>query len=65
MQARMSRLSRTMSLPKMVALPLVGRVRLSKSFMVVVLPAPLGPRKPKIEFLGTVRSNALRAFTSP
>jgi hypothetical protein len=36
------------SLPKMVALPLVGWIKASNVLMVVDFPAPLGPIKPKI-----------------
>ena len=32
--------------PSTLMVPEVGRVRPSRSFMVVDLPAPLGPRKP-------------------
>ena len=51
--------------PATMALPLVGRPRPVRSRSVVVLPAPFGPRKPKTEPLGTVRSSASRAMTSP
>jgi hypothetical protein len=33
--------------------------------MVVVLPAPFGPRNPKIEFFGTVRVRSFSACTPP
>src|SRR5665811_1195256 len=52
---RISTLPVTMSLPKIVALPLVGRIKPSRVRMVVDLPAPFGPRKPKISPWLTVR----------
>ena len=45
--------------PATLALPLVGRPRPVSRRSVVVLPAPFGPRKPKTEPLGTVRSSAV------
>src|SRR6516164_194980 len=42
------RASRTQSAPATVAEPLVGRARPTRILMVVVLPAPLGPTKPRI-----------------
>ena len=39
-----------------VAVPLVGRTRPRRSLMVVVFPAPFGPRKPKMVFRVTSRS---------
>ena len=65
MLVRISTLSRTISMPKILPLPLVGRIKPSRSLMVVVLPAPLGPRKAKIDFCGTRRSSDLSACTSP
>ncbi len=43
--------------------PAVGRINPSKSLMAVVFPDPFGPKKPKIEFLGTFRSRDLSACT--
>src|SRR5215216_6068247 len=50
-------------MPKTVALPDVGRESPSSSLIVVDLPAPFGPRNPKIEFFWTVRFSELRAST--
>ena len=61
MRERMATLWDTLSMPKMLAVPAVGRVNPSISLIVVVLPAPFGPRKPKIEFWCTFMSNALSA----
>ena len=44
-----------MSAPKIFPSPSVGLDNPSSSLIAVVLPAPLGPRNPKIEFLGTLR----------
>src|SRR5262245_13129638 len=49
--------------PNTRALPAVGRVMPSSTLMVVVLPAPLRPRKPKIEPAGTCRSTPRSAST--
>jgi hypothetical protein len=49
----------------MVALPEVGLVKVQSMFIVVVLPAPLGPRKPKIspgETLKLMLSTAARSL---
>jgi hypothetical protein len=53
-----------MSYPKTLPDPLVGRINPSKSLIVVVLPAPFGPRNPIIEFLATFKFNEDRALTS-
>ena len=45
-RARIARLSRRLSRPNSRALPLVGCRRSSSVRIIVVLPAPLGPRKP-------------------
>ena len=58
-------LSETMSLPKIEPEPAVGRASPSSSFMVVVFPAPFGPKKPKIEFSRTQRSSGFNAATEP
>jgi hypothetical protein len=60
---RTARLSRVMSRPNIRAFPPVGRVRPRSILIVVLLPAPLGPRNPKIEFLGTCRMSPSNAFT--
>src|SRR5512135_105290 len=52
-------------MPKILPPPPVGLSRPSNSLIVVVLPAPLGPRKAKIDFCGTRRSSDLSAWTSP
>src|SRR5207237_8146846 len=44
--------------------PLVGRTRLSASRMVVVLPAPLGPTKPRISPPATSRLRSSTAVRS-
>jgi hypothetical protein len=46
MLRRTSSRSRTTSWPATRALPPVGRTSVQSMLMVVVLPAPLGPRKP-------------------
>src|SRR5882724_7633519 len=56
--------SRT-STPKRNAEPLVGFTKPSNTFMVVVLPAPLGPRKPKTSPAWTLRFRSLTASFLP
>src|SRR5215471_12108256 len=53
-----------MGLPSTWPLPLVGKIRPMSILMVVVLPAPLGPRKPKISPRRTSsdRSSTARTF---
>src|SRR6266705_7126170 len=51
--------------PRSQASPEVGRRRPSSSFTDVVLPAPLGPRKPKISPRGTVIERLVRATVLP
>ena len=46
MFSRTAAASRTMSKPATVPLPAVGRRRVHSIRVIVVLPAPLGPRKP-------------------
>src|SRR5438132_3290335 len=45
----------------MRAVPAVGNTKPMSSFNVVVFPAPLGPRKPKISPSSTVRCNGFKA----
>ena len=47
------------------ALPDVGRIRSRRRRIVVVLPAPLGPRKPKIRPGSMVRSMPRSAWVRP
>src|SRR5438132_112902 len=47
-----------MSIPATRALPLLGRSRPTSILMVVVLPAPLGPRKPNSSPAPTSRSRS-------
>src|SRR6266576_3522274 len=51
--------------PRISTSPLSGRMRPSRISMVVVLPAPLGPSRPKHSPAPTARSNPLTATTSP
>ena len=51
--------------PSTVAVPDVGRARPSRSFTAVVLPAPLGPRKPKTSPRGTDIERPATAVTDP
>ncbi len=50
--------------PATMALPAVGRSRVVSMRTVVLLPAPFGPRKPKISPWATSRSTPSTAFTS-
>ena len=59
-----AKLSLTQSWPAILAVPDVGFVRLVSILMVVVLPAPFGPSKPKNSPLGTSKLMALTAVTS-
>ena len=54
-----------MLLPRTFAPPFVGRVSPRRSLIVVVFPAPFGPRNAKIEFFGTLRLSCFKALTSP
>ena len=60
-RARIARLSRRLSSPNSRALPLVGCRRSRSVRIVVVFPAPLGPRKPKISPAATVRQSVFDA----
>jgi len=51
--------------PSTSALPAVGRRMSSRSRIVVVLPAPLGPMKPKTSPRSTVRSSSSTAVSDP
>jgi len=51
--------------PATVALPAVGRIRPRSIRRVVVLPAPLGPRKPVTEPGSTVKLRFCTAVTGP
>ena len=61
----MATLSRRLWSPKMRALPLVGWSRSSRMRMVVVLPAPLGPRNPKTSPASTEIVTSSMPTTSP
>src|SRR5215831_2480628 len=52
-------------MPPTVAVPESGTARVARIRMVVVLPAPLGPTKPKISALGTMKSTDSRATWLP
>src|SRR5579862_3084227 len=49
------------SMPNRYAVPRVGGIKPSSTLMVVVLPAPLGPRKPKTSPTWTERFNPFKA----
>src|SRR5450759_51665 len=51
--------STVVSIPKTLALPEVGRMRSSSTRIVVVLPAPFGPRKPNTSPCPTARSTSM------
>src|SRR5579859_942379 len=51
--------------PNSRASPLVGRTRPRRILIVVVLPAPFGPRKPKTSPGWTVRSSPCKAILRP
>src|SRR5262245_38810239 len=53
------------SMPNTRARPLVGRMRSRRVRIVVVLPAPFGPRKPKTSPSLTVRSTSMTPRCSP
>src|SRR5699024_11594639 len=53
--------SSTTSMPAIVAVPELGLTRVVKIPSAVVLPAPLGPRSPKISDLSTVKLTPLSA----
>jgi hypothetical protein len=54
-----------MSMPSISTLPLVADRTPSTMLMVVVLPAPLGPSRPRISPLFTVKETSSRAVTLP
>src|SRR6266576_326605 len=56
---------RRRSAPATVASPAVGVISVASIRSVVVLPAPLGPRKPKISPIPTRRSTPCTASTTP
>ena len=56
---------RAMSTPRISTVPAVGSKSPSSIEMVVVLPAPLPPRRPVTLPRGTVKSMASTAVTSP
>ena len=62
MAARARRISLSMSLPQMRAVPEVLITRPARMLISVDLPAPFGPSSPKIEPRGTARSTSLSAF---
>ena len=53
------------SKPSTVAFPPVGRARVHSILIVVVLPAPLGPRKAKTSPRATENDTSFTASTSP
>ena len=53
------------SRPSISILPLVGRSSVVSILMVVVLPAPLGPRKAKISPMPTSKVTSRTAWISP
>ena len=57
--------SLTTSWPATQARPLSGAVRVVRMRTPVVLPAPLGPRTPRIDPAGTSRSTLSSAWVSP
>src|ERR1035437_5701946 len=65
MLRRTSSRSRTMSWPATVAVPPEGLVSGQSMLIVVVLPAPLGPRNPNTSPLATSKSTPRTARTSP
>src|SRR3989442_3904669 len=52
-------------MPKIIARPAVGRIKPSNMRMVVVLPEPLGPRKPKTSPRITCKCRSLTATRLP
>jgi hypothetical protein len=53
-----------MSYPKILPVPPVGWISPMSNLMVVVFPAPFGPRKPKIEVFFTFKFRFLIATVS-
>src|SRR5688572_20598228 len=62
---RTSSRSRATSKPCTRAVPEVGEASVQSMLIVVLLPAPLGPRKPKTSPGGTVKDTPRTASTSP
>src|SRR5947209_19216819 len=62
---RTSSRSLTTSWPATAAEPDVGLARVQSMLIVVVFPAPLGPRKPNTSPVATSKSTPLTASTSP
>jgi hypothetical protein len=65
MDCRALMVSCSISWPKMVAVPEVGLDTPVKIRMVVVLPAPLGPKKPKVSPSPTEKLISLTAMREP
>src|SRR5438270_4979866 len=65
MLRRTSSRSRTTSWPATVAEPAVGLASVHSMLIVVVLPAPFGPRKPKTSPAATSKSTPFTASSSP
>ena len=65
MRARAATPWRCTSSPNTSARPPDGRSRPMTIFIVVDLPAPLGPRNPKIESVGTARSTLCSTWVRP
>src|SRR6266705_2789883 len=57
--------SETTSWPATLAVPEVGSARVHRILMVVDLPAPFGPRKPKVSPVDTSKSMPRTASISP
>jgi len=64
MRFRIAFASRTMSRPSTVAVPEVGISSVVRILIVVVLPAPLGPSRPKSSPSGTASDRPSSATTS-
>src|SRR5579863_7855971 len=65
MWRRTSSRSRTTSWPATLAAPAVGLASVHSMLMVVVFPAPLGPRKPNTSPVATSKSTPRTASSSP
>ncbi len=55
----------TQSCPEINAIPDVGKSNVQRMFMVVVFPAPFGPRKPKIVPSSTSKETSFTAVMAP
>src|SRR5258707_654712 len=64
-RGRMEGICWATSIPKITARPAVGRIRPRSMRKVVVLPEPLGPRKPKTSPRMTCRCRSLTAISLP